>query len=45
MEEHRGILDLITSGAYGEAKKYLKIHIDRMYELLVAKMKDDKIKG
>jgi DNA-binding GntR family transcriptional regulator len=45
MEEHQRILDLITSGAYGEAKKYLKTHIDRMYELLVAKMKEDKIKG
>jgi DNA-binding GntR family transcriptional regulator len=45
MEEHQRILDLITAGAYDEAKKYIKTHMDRMYELLVAKMKGDKIKG
>jgi DNA-binding GntR family transcriptional regulator len=44
-EEHHHILNLITAGAYDEAKKSLKAHIDRMFELLVGKMKEDKIKG
>jgi DNA-binding GntR family transcriptional regulator len=43
-EEHHHILNLITAGAYDEAKKYLKAHIDRMFELLVGKMKEDNIK-
>ena len=44
-EEHHHILNLITAGAYDEAKKSLKAHIDRMFELLVSKMKEDKVKG
>jgi DNA-binding GntR family transcriptional regulator len=44
-EEHHHILNLITAGAYDEAKKSLKAHIDRMFELLVGKMKEDKVKG
>ena len=43
-EEHHHILNLITAGAYDEAKKSLKAHIDRMFELLVGKMKEDKVK-
>jgi DNA-binding GntR family transcriptional regulator len=43
-EEHHHILNLITAGAYDEAKKSLKAHIDRMFELLVSKMKEDKVK-
>jgi DNA-binding GntR family transcriptional regulator len=43
-EEHHHILNLITAGAYDEAKKSLKAHIDRMFELLVGKMKEDNIK-
>lgn len=45
LEDHHHILNLITAGAYDEAKKSLKTHIDRMFELLVGKMKEDKIKG
>jgi DNA-binding GntR family transcriptional regulator len=45
LEEHHHILNLITAGAYDEAKKSLKAHVDRMYELLVGKMKEDNIKG
>jgi DNA-binding GntR family transcriptional regulator len=45
VEEHRHILNLITAGAYEEAKKDIKAHIDRMFELLVAKMKEEKING
>jgi len=45
VEEHQHILNLITAGAYEEAKKDIKAHIDRMFELLVAKMKEDKING
>jgi len=44
LEEHHHILNLITAGAYDEAKKNLKAHIDRMFELLVGKMKEDNIK-
>jgi DNA-binding GntR family transcriptional regulator len=44
-EEHHHILNLITAGAYDEAKKSLKAHIDRMFELLVGKMKENKVKG
>lgn len=43
-EEHHHILNLITAGAYDEAKKRLKAHIYRMFELLVGKMKEDNIK-
>jgi DNA-binding GntR family transcriptional regulator len=45
LEEHHHILNLVEAGAYEEAKKYLKAHIDRMFELLVGKMKEDNIKG
>ena len=44
LEEHHYILNLITAGAYDEAKKSLKAHIDRMFELLAGKMKEDNIK-
>ncbi len=44
VEEHQRILDLITAGAYEEAKKVIKAHIGRMYELLVAKTKEGNIK-
>jgi DNA-binding GntR family transcriptional regulator len=44
LEEHHHILNLITAGAYDEAKKSLKAHVDRMFELLVGKMKEDNIK-
>jgi DNA-binding GntR family transcriptional regulator len=44
LEEHHHILNLVTAGAYDEAKKSLKAHIDRMFELLVGKMKEDNIK-
>jgi DNA-binding GntR family transcriptional regulator len=45
LEEHHHILNLITAGAYDEAKKAVKTHIDRMHELLMCKMKKDNIKG
>jgi DNA-binding GntR family transcriptional regulator len=45
LEDHQHILNLITAGAYDEAKKYLKAHIDHTFELLVAKMKGGNIKG
>ncbi len=45
LEDHHQILNLVEAGTYDEAKKYLKAHIDRTFELLEAKMKEDKIKG
>lgn len=45
LEEHHHILNLITAGAYDEAKKSLKAHITRTFELLEVKMKEGKIKG
>lgn len=45
LEDHHQILNLVEAGAYDEANKCLKAHIDRMFELLVDKMKEDKIKG
>ena len=44
LEDHHQILNLVEAGDYEEAKKYLKAHIDRMFELLVGKMKEDNIK-
>jgi len=45
LEDHHQVLNLVEAGDYEEAKKYLKVHIDRTFELLVAKMKEDKVKG
>jgi DNA-binding GntR family transcriptional regulator len=44
LEDHHQILNLVETGAYEEAKKYLKAHIDRTFKLLEVKMKEDKVK-
>jgi DNA-binding GntR family transcriptional regulator len=44
LEDHHQILNLVEAGAYEEAKKYLKTHIDYTFELLMAKMREDHIK-
>jgi DNA-binding GntR family transcriptional regulator len=42
--DHNQILNLLGAGAYEEAKRYLKTHIDRTFELLMATMKENNIK-
>jgi DNA-binding GntR family transcriptional regulator len=44
LEDHHHILNLITAGAYDEAKKSLKAHIEHTFELLIAKMKENNIR-
>jgi len=45
LDDHHQILNLVETGAYEKAKKYLKAHIDRTFKLLEVKMKEDKVKG